>query len=118
MNLKEQIIADTAVFLNQAEFADAVTIDGVETLGLWDDTAEHLQGRIQDNIYDANTYGVLSVTRTLLVYSAKHSHKHMLGIATPDVGQHVCIDDEHWEVMPGTHESLGVLKLVLRRLYS
>ena len=51
MNFKQQLKVDVgAVFLNRAEFAAPVVIEGVETSGVWTDTQEPYKDYHHDSL--------------------------------------------------------------------
>lgn len=114
MNLKDAMKADAAIFLNQDEFGEPITIDGLTTVGIWDDTAKTLSNA-QDlgGVSDVNTFGLLADERVLYVPSAECD-----GIPTPLVNQQLDIDGEYWTVLPGTRAKHGVLEIKLLRVYS
>ncbi len=110
MNLREQILKDVAIFLNPAEFGEHVTIDGVKTVGIWDDTLASQSSPDLNGINDASTFALLGHTKILLVPSD--------AIVLPDEGQEIFIDDECWQVVAGTHKTHGIMYLYLQRPYS
>lgn len=115
MNFKEALALEArSVFCNPAEFGESVTIDGVEIVGVWGDTAKPLAGG-QDlsGVSDVNIFGLMGDERTLHVPSVENG-----GIPTPVVGQRLLIDGEYWTVLPGTHTKHGLLKLQLLRVNS
>ncbi len=120
MIFKEQLQADAMTFLNPEEFGEPLNIDGVQTCGLWDDISVTLTGDVITGIDSVNNFGLLALQRVLYVISENNINipNDYQGISTPHVDQRLCINNEYWQVMSGTQESLGILKLVLQRIYS
>lgn len=115
MNFKQALEHDVrSVFLNPAEFGEEVVIDGVTTVGIWDDTASPFSNA-QDmgGVADVNTFGLLADERTLSIPSAECG-----GIPTPVVDQRLAINGEYWTVLPGTRAKHGLLELKLSRAFS
>ncbi len=117
MNFKQQIKQDVSVFLNLQEFGDEITIDDIVTVGLWDDVGVSLVGDDLGGVPDANSFGLYETQRILYV-PAEGVVENVLGIEMPVVEQRLYIKGEYWMVMPGTQESMGIIKLVLQRIDS
>lgn len=103
MNLHEQMQNDLAVFLNPDEFGESLTIDGIVTVGVWDDvvqTAPDFHGA------DMDTWGVNTVERLLFVPEND--------VSCPTSGQQMAINGIHWLVQNARSEH-GMLKLTLYR---
>ena len=54
-------------FLNPAEFGIPMNVDGLDTVGIWDDAVAPAEGRYESNV---ETWGVHQLRRTLHVPSA------------------------------------------------
>ena len=54
-------------FLNPAEFGTPMNVDGLDTVGIWDDAVAPAEGRYESNV---ETWGVHQLRRTLQVPSA------------------------------------------------
>lgn len=54
-------------FLNPTEFGTPMNVDGLDTVGIWDDAVAPAEGRYESNV---ETWGVHQLRRTLHVPSA------------------------------------------------
>lgn len=111
MNFKEVVSADVErAFLNPDEFGEALTIEGIDAVGVWSDEAAALSGLSADGLQDVNSFGLVADERML--------HLPEEVIPVPMVGQRLNIDGECWLVKPGIREEMGMLTLKLMRVYS
>ena len=79
-----------SLFLNPMEFARPMSVDGVETVGIWDDAIEPAEGRYDDFV---DSWGVSLTRRTLFLPSGGDG-----GIALPSPRQELNIDGVLWTV--------------------
>ena len=101
MALRAQLARDRAVFLNPAEFGEAMVIDGVPVTAVRDDdlTVQRTQGPPQAE--------GLFAQRTVLHLAA--------GLITrPVEGQRLNVDGHHWYVRQ-VSEAEGMLELTLEQ---
>ena len=77
-------------FLNPAEFGTPMNVDGLDTIGIWDDAIEPAEGRDDDSV---DTWGVSQTRRTLFLPSSSDG-----GIALPSPRQELNIDGVFWTV--------------------
>lgn len=77
-------------FLNPAEFGTPMNVDGLDTIGIWDDAIEPAEGRYDDSV---DTWGVSQTRRTLFLPSSSDG-----GIALPSPRQELNIDGVFWTV--------------------
>lgn len=103
MNLHEQMQNDVAVFLNPDGFGEHMTVDGIATVGVWDDvmqTAPVFHGANMD------TWGVNTVERLLYIPESD--------VPCPTSGQQLTINGICWLVQNARPEH-GMLNLTLYR---
>lgn len=123
MKLMDAVTADSAIFLNLNEFGEELTIDGLSTVGIWDDTTTLPVSRDSSGISDVNSLGLAADERVLYVYTPESiptglQSLGMEGIPTPVTDQRLEIDGEYWIVAPGAIAQGGVLTLKLSRVYA
>lgn len=103
MNFKDQLQKDQAAILTTQEFANLMTVDGIETNGIWDDvtrTAPAFYGQQMD------TWGVNTVERLLFVSERD--------VPCPVPGQDMTINGLVWTVRDA-QDNCGLLRLTLFR---
>ncbi len=93
-------------FLNPAEFGGAMSVDGLETVGIWDDGVDPAESHYDD---DVDTWGVNQVRRTLYLPSGGDD-----GIPLPSPRQELDIDGVLWTVADADDQH-GVVKIALYR---
>lgn len=100
-SFRDQLLLDRAVFLDLAEFGEAVVIDGVPVIAVRDDdlTIARTQGPPQAE--------GLFAQRTILHLAAGQ-------IPRPVEGQRLSVDGHHWYVRQ-VSEAEGMLELTLEQ---
>lgn len=111
MNLKDVMRAEaTSVFLNTDDFAETISIDGVETVGIWDDSEAALAGQSLGGVPDVDSFGLVADQRVL--------HIPVGVIASPLNGQRLYIDGEYWMTTACGVDSFGLMQLKLTRVHA
>lgn len=111
MKLKDAIRQEACtVFLSEDDFADAIVIDGVETVGIWDDSEAALAGQSLGGVPDVDSFGLGADQRVLHVPSD--------AIPAPVNGQRLCIDGAYWIATTCGVDSLGLMQLKLTRVHA